>query len=62
MGGGGVRAVYFSTEGKIVFDKTTMGFNALGGGEGNNRNESKIKRYNHSPNVLFITQQMNQMK
>lgn len=26
----GVRAVYFSTEGKIVFDTTTMGFNALG--------------------------------
>lgn len=43
MGGGGVRAVYFSTEGKIVFDKTTMGFDALGGGKETTEMRAKLK-------------------
>lgn len=29
-GGGEVRAVYFSVGGKNIFDKTKMGYNALG--------------------------------
>lgn len=41
MGGREVRSVYFSIGGKIIIDKTKMGFNVFGVKKTNTRNDSK---------------------